>query len=304
MFKKNFAKKIENIFIFEYSDNTANKVKSFYRDDPFPNYEVTDDKQSIIKRGDKNPYTLNLKKFIGYNKKILEVGAGTSQFSNYLAAGTNNLIVAFDLNFNSLKIGSSFAKKNQIDNVEFVCGDIFDDIFQENIFDIVLCNGVLHHTKNSFGSFKQSIKCLKKNGFILVGLYNKYGRLRTFVRKYLYKILGKKYLMLFDPVLRNIGKDSSKKIDAWIKDQYTHPVERTHTFDEVLKWFEDCNLEFVNSFPNCEFLKNFDQEELLENLFRPGRKGNFIGRTLTQLSMIFTRQGSEGGLYLFLGKKK
>jgi 2-polyprenyl-3-methyl-5-hydroxy-6-metoxy-1,4-benzoquinol methylase len=304
MFKKKYSKKEEGILIFDHSDDTAKKVKNFYKDDPFPNYEISDNKASIVSKGNKNSYTLNLKKFIGHNKKIIEIGAGTSQLSNYLAVGNNNSITAFDVNFESLKIGSIFAKKNQINNLDFVCGDIFDNIFEDNIFDIVICNGVLHHTKDTFAAFQESLKWLKKDGFILLGLYNRYGRTRTFFRKYIYKIFGKKYLMLFDPVLRKINKDSKPKIDAWIKDQYTHPVERTHTFDDVIKWFDLCDVEFINSFPSCEFLKDFSNEKIFENLFVKGSKGSLIERILNQLFMIFTRQGSEGGLYLFLGKKK
>lgn len=304
MLKKKYLKKENNIYIFEFLDLTVKKVKAFYKDDPFPNYEIDDNKATVLNRGNNNLYTASLKKFIGHNKKILEVGAGTSQLSNYLAIGNNNFIVAFDANYESLLLGSEFSKKNEINNIEYVCGDIFDNIFEESYFDIALCNGVLHHTKNSFEAFKKSLKCVKKDGFILVGLYNKYGRFRTLVRKYLYKILGKKYLMLFDPVLRKINKQSVKKIDAWIKDQYTHPIERSHSFDDVLKWFNETNVEFINSYPSCDPFNEKNEEELLKKLFYPGNRRNFLERILSQLLMIFSRSGSEGGLYLFLGKKK
>jgi len=309
MFKKKFFKKIDDIYVFDYKDEVTQKVKNFYKDDPFPNYEISDNKSTILSKGDKNFYTKNLKNFIGYNKKVLEIGAGTSQLSNYLAIGNNNSIVAFDVNFPSLKLGNVFAKNNKISNIDFVCGDIFHDIFKDEFFDIVLCNGVLHHTKNTFEAFKSSIKSLKKNGYVLVGLYNKYGRLRTYIRKYLYKLFGKRYLLLFDPVLRKINKDSSKKIYSWIRDQYMHPVERSHTFDDVLNWFDESNVEFVNSYPNCEFFNNdqnyiLDDNVILKNFFQQGKKSNYLDRIFSQLLMIFTKSGSEGGLYLFLGKKK
>jgi len=309
MFKKKFFKKIDDIYVFDYKDEVTQKVKNFYKDDPFPNYEISDNKSTILSKGDKNFYTKNLKNFIGYNKKVLEIGAGTSQLSNYLAIGNNNSIVAFDVNFPSLKLGNVFAKNNKISNIDFVCGDIFHDIFKDEFFDIVLCNGVLHHTKNTFEAFKSSIKSLKKNGYVLVGLYNKYGRLRTYIRKYLYKLFGKRYLLLFDPVLRKINKDSSKKIYSWIRDQYMHPVERSHTFDDVLNWFDESNVEFVNSYPNCEFFNNdqnyiLDDNVIFKNFFQQGKKSNYLDRIFSQLLMIFTKSGSEGGLYLFLGKKK
>jgi ubiquinone/menaquinone biosynthesis C-methylase UbiE len=304
MFKKNNYTIYDGIKVFDCKDKITDKVITFYKDDPFPNYELFDNKLTILKKGDQNLFTANLKKFIGYNKKVLEVGAGTCQLSNYLSIGNNNQITAFDANLSSLRAGLNFAKKNEIRNVDFVCGDIFDNHFSENYFDIILCNGVLHHTKDTFGAMTQVIKSLKKNGILLVGLYNKYGRLRTFFRKYLYKIFGKKYLMIFDPVLRKTDSESIKKIDAWIKDQYTHPVERSHTFDEVIENFRINNIEFYNSFPSCDFFKNSDEQQDVSNLFEKGKKGSKIERLLAQICMVFNRQGDEGGLYIFLGQKK
>ena len=97
-------KLINNINVFSFKDLTAAKVKNFYKDDPFPNYEISDDKASIVLKGDKNLYTKNLKKFIGHGKKILEIGAGTCQLSNYLAIGNNNSITAFDLNLKDTSV--------------------------------------------------------------------------------------------------------------------------------------------------------------------------------------------------------
>tara|TARA_B100000963_G_scaffold317387_1_gene297804 strand:+ start:3488 stop:4402 length:915 start_codon:yes stop_codon:yes gene_type:complete len=300
---KNYSS-IEGIKLFLSSDDTTKNVISFYKDDPFPNYELTDNKLTILEKGDNNLFTSSLKKFIGYNKKILEVGAGTCQLSNYLGIGNRNNITAFDANLSSLKIGSDFAKKNEIKNINFICGDIFNEHFEDEYFDIILCNGVLHHTKDTFAAMEKISKSLKKDGIILVGLYNKFGRIRTFFRKFMYKLLGKKYLMLFDPVLRKINKKSVKKIDAWIKDQYTHPVERSHTYDELLEAFEKTNIKFFNSFPSCDFFNETEDNQNISSLFKRGDECKKIDRILTQISMIFNRQGDEGGLYIFLGQKK
>ena len=54
-----------------------------------------------------------------------------------------------------------------------------------------------------------------------------------------------------DPVLRNIKYGSENQIDAWIRDQYDHPLESVHTLDEVLKWFEENNIQYISSIPNC-----------------------------------------------------
>ena len=72
----------------------------------------------------------------------------------------------------SLEVGYNFSKNNHIENIQFVNGDIFDNIFEKNYFDLVWCNGVLHHTQNPQGAFDQITKILKPGGFIVVGLYN------------------------------------------------------------------------------------------------------------------------------------
>ena len=139
---------------------------------------------------------------------------------------------------------------------------------------------------------------LKKNGYILVGLYNKYGRARTLFRRFLYKIFGKFIVMFLDPTLRKIKKGNDNQIKSWIRDQYEHPVESLHTLDEVLIWFKKNKIEFINSIPSCSLNKN---ENL--NLFQKSSKGNFLTRLYLQVSMLFNNLGADGGLFIVIGKK-
>ena len=295
---KNKKFKIVNEIVnFKIDDPVASKVGNFYEIDPFPNYGINDDKNRILQIGDQNSFLKSLKTFIGFNKNIVEIGAGTCQWSNYFAIGTNNNVCSFVSSFNSLEIGKNFAKKNNINNVSFVRGDVFEQIFHDEVFDFLICNGVLHHTKDPYKAFKIILKSVKKDGYIIIGLYNKFGRIRTKARKFFYKIFGKKLIMLFDPMIRNIKKNSEEQIEAWIRDQYKHPVESLHTFDEILGWFKSNNVEFVNSIPSCDFMSNN------ENIFEKIGDGNLISRILNQISMIFTPLGGDGGLFVFIGKK-
>jgi SAM-dependent methyltransferase len=249
--KKNLEIK-NGIISSPINDEKTNKVVQFYKVTPFPNYKENDDKQSILAKGNNNILAKQFKKFIGHNKKILEVGCGTGQLSIYFAIGANNQIVAFDPTIESLQLANNFAVKNKISNINFVNADIFDDVLAHDYFDFVWCNGVLHHTKDPYKAFEIICKSLKENGYILIGLYNKIGRLRTLIRKYLSKIFGIKILDFLDPTLKKlkISKDEKK---AWINDQYFHPIENLHTVDEVLNWFKKNNITFVNSIPSCDF---------------------------------------------------
>ena len=83
-FKKNYQLR-DGIIDFDISDSITSKVGSFYEEDPFPNYKLEDNKQTILKIGDQNILLKEFKKFIGYNKSLVEIGSGTCQLANYLA---------------------------------------------------------------------------------------------------------------------------------------------------------------------------------------------------------------------------
>ena len=295
MLKKKCIKK-NGISFFQIKDSETNKVTSFYKKSPFPNYKLNDNKSTILDKGDKNYLTSRFKKFIGFNKDILEVGCGTGQFTNYFAIGTNNRVVGLDPTIESIELAAKFSNENSINNIRYVNADIFDDVLSDEFFDFIWCNGVLHHTKDPYGAFEVLIKSLKKKGYILIGLYNRIGRVRTLIRKYFFKILGKKLLMLIDPTLRNL-KNSPEEQKAWIRDQYMHPMEKLHTLDEVLNWFKKNNIEFISSIPSCDF------DEDHENLFQKKSKGSIYSRIINQIFMIFSSLGSDGGLFIVIGKK-
>ena len=296
----NFLKKEcvdkKGILSFEIQDEKTKKVIDFYNERPFPNYKDDDNKQTILRKGDKNFLANQFKNFIGYRKNILEVGCGTGQLSNYFAIGTNNNIVGLDPTKASLDLAKEFEDKNKISNIKFINADIFDDIFKDEVFDFIWTNGVLHHTKNPYGAFKILIKYLKKEGYVLIGLYNKLGRLRTIFRRYVYKIFGRKIIEKIDPTLRNLKLDDEEKM-AWIRDQYLHPIESLHTIDEVLKWFEKNDIEFISSIPSSDY--DYDYE----NIFEKKSSGTHFSRILNQFLMIFNSLGSDGGLFVLIGKK-
>ena len=293
--KKDLVKN-DDILSYPVTDNQTKKITDFYKITPFPNYKTNDDRGTILEKGNKNTLARQFKKYIGSNKTILEVGCGTGQLSIYFAIGTNNKIVSLDPTFASINLAKDFAKKNYVSNISFLNVDIFDDVLSDECFDFIWCNGVLHHTKDPYLAFKTSIKSLKKKGYILIGLYNRFGRLRTIIRKYLGKIFGVKIFKIFDPTLRKLKLNEEEK-NAWIRDQYFHPIESLHTIDEVLKWFRENNIEFISSIPSSDF--DYDYNDIFEKK----SKGTFYSRIINQISMIFNQLGSDGGLFILIGRK-
>tara|TARA_B100000989_G_C19471092_1_gene440723 strand:- start:156 stop:1088 length:933 start_codon:yes stop_codon:yes gene_type:complete len=290
----------DGILCFKIKSSVAIESCKFYSEAPFPNYQGYENAYVLEQTLTENVFLNDLKKYIGFNKKLIEVGSGTCQLSLALAIGTNNLLVAMDSTEQSLTLGKDFAKKNNIENVIFLNADIFDDVVQDNLFDVVWCSGVLHHTKNSKTGFEIISKWVKEDGLIVIGVYNKIGRLRTNFRQLIFKIFNKsrfskKLISILDPYLRK--KISEKKRRAWFRDQYEHPLERKHSIDEVINWFDDNSISFLGSIPSPIFeFKKISQMD--------GDKGSHTNRVFAQVAMLFSDLGREGGLCIVVGKKQ
>jgi len=293
--KKNLVNN-DNILSYRVTDSKTKIVTDFYKITPFPNYKINDDRVTILEKGNRNALAKQFKKYIGNNKTILEVGCGTGQLSNYFAIDNNIKVISLDPTLESIKLAKNFSIKNYISNITYLNVDIFDDVLSDECFDFIWCNGVLHHTKSPYLAFKTLIKSLKKNGYVLIGLYNRFGRLRTIIRKYLTKIFGLKILEILDPTLKKLKLDEDEK-NAWVRDQYFHPIESLHTIDEVLKWFKENNIEFISSIPSSDF--DYDYKDIFEKK----SEGTYYSRIINQISMVFNQLGSDGGLFILIGRK-
>lgn len=298
--KRLLFRNANGIICSEIKGSTTIKSIKFYSESPFPNYHGFENARVLQKIVSDNIFLCDLKKYIGLNKKFIEVGSGTCQLSLALAVGTNNKVVAMDPTIASLELGRDYAKNNNINNVIFLNSDIFEDALQDHFFDVVWCSGVLHHTKDSKKGFEIISKWVKEEGLIIIGVYNKIGRLRTNFRQLIYKIckknnFSKKIISILDPYLRKNLSDEKRR--AWFRDQYEHPLERKHSIDEVIHWFEDNNISFMGSIPSPNFeFKNISEMD--------GDKGTYLNRLFAQVTMLFSHLGGEGGLCIVVGKKQ
>jgi carbamoyltransferase len=277
--------------------DVTDKVKSFYEEHPFPNYDDHDTLQSLISKSRKGIYGKLLGEQIPFNAKILEVGCGTGQLSNFLAIGCRSVIGA-DLCLNSLRLAENFRKEQGLSRVRFTQINLFRPPFKTGEFDLVLCNGVLHHTSDPFGGFKSISRLVKPGGHIVIGLYNTWGRLLLDSRRVIFNITGGRFKWI-DPYMRKT-KMSAGKQDAWFHDQYLHPHESKHTMGEVLNWFDDQGFDFVNAVPK---LRPWDPFSNNEKLFVSAERGTVLDRALSQAKMIFTGN-QEGGFYIMIGRKR
>ena len=277
--------------------DVTNVVKSFYEKTPFPNYDQFECVEDLIRKAQANVFARLLNNQVPFNIRVLEVGCGTGQLSSFLGIG-HRFVFGTDICLNSLKLGQEFKKKNGLERVGFYQANLFRPIFKKETFPLVICNGVLHHTSDALLGFQNISRLVRKGGYIIVGLYNKYGRITTDFRRIIFGISANQFKFL-DPRLRNRSIGELKKL-TWFMDQYKNPHESKHTIGEVLRWFDETGFDFVKSIPKQ---KAFEKLSENEKLFRSDSRGNWLDHFFVQAQLLFSGS-KEGGFFLMIGRKK
>jgi carbamoyltransferase len=272
-------------------------VKSFYEEHPFPNYDDHDSLSSLISKSRRGIYARLLAEQIPYNARVLEVGCGTGQLSNFLGIGCRT-VIGTDLCMNSLRLAETFRRQQGLSRVRFLQMNLFKPALKPEQFDVVLCNGVLHHTSDPYGGFRSISRLVKPGGYIIIGLYNTYGRLLLDARRVIFRITGGR-LKWIDPYMRRTRMSLGKQ-DAWFHDQYLHPHESKHTMGELIRWYEDNGFEYINGIPKPRVWDAFSNQE---RLFEKNPAGTAVDRALAQAKMVWTGS-QEGGFYIMVGRKR
>lgn len=277
----------------EEKDDVRVRVQEFYEENPFPSYEGLEEFGELVNKGRHNPFTSRLLEAIGYNKLILDCGCGTGQLSHYLQLN-NNSVLGIDMTLNSLALAIEHKLRNRLPRSSFAQMNIFDLAVKDESFDVVISHGVLHHTYDARKAFSCVARKAKPGGIVMVGLYNSYARIMTWLRSKLVRLTGGK----IDYVVRNRIQDE-RKATIWIQDQYFNPHETWHSIDEVLGWFEENSIEFLNCFPRILGTSGEDDPDF----FAASDPGTRYQRVVTQLSWLATI-AREGSLFDLIGRRR
>ncbi|MFZ0309600.1 MAG: methyltransferase domain-containing protein [Candidatus Sulfotelmatobacter sp.] len=272
-------------------------VKAFYEENPFPNYDDIDSEATLMEKATRGVFARLLGEQIPQGALVLEVGCGTGQLTNFLGMHYNRRVFGSDMCLHSLRLANGFRERCRIKNAGFTQMNLFRPAFKPGVFDLVISNGVLHHTADPRGAFESIARLVKPNGVIIIGLYNKIGRLTTDFKRFLFRVSADK-LSFLDAHMRNKNYNQDRK-RAWFYDQYKHPHESKHTYSEVIEWFESNGFEYLFSIPKIE-AGAFSNDE---QLFEKHDKGTRFTRFLTELEMLL-QGGVDGALYIMIGRKQ
>ncbi len=275
----------------------THSMKEFYEKKPFPNYDGFDDVGTLIEKAQRGVFARMLDQEIPFGSSVLECGCGTGQLSNFLSI-SNRQTVGIDMCFNSLKLANGFKNRMALKRARFFQMNIFRPIFKPESFDVVISNGVLHHTSNPRLAFETIAKIAKPGGHVVIGLYHQYGRLFNDFRRKIFPYT-KGALNFLDKRLVDKNADEQRK-DTWYADQYLNPHESKHTIAEVVEWFEGAGIDFVSSIPKPRL---FDPIRPNDKLFSTTSIGSKTELFIKELSMAITDH-QDGGFFVVIGKKR
>src|SRR5262249_7815895 len=154
-----------------------------------------------------------------------------------------------DLSRAALELGAAAAARFGMERVLFVETDLHAPGVRAGAFDVVICSGVLHHTPDPRAAFATVARLCRSGGVIVVGLYNAYARIPDRLRRGLARALRHRFVP-FDSVLRDRAGQPARR-EAWLRDQYFHPLEHRHTLREVQRWFAENGVAYLRAYPSA-----------------------------------------------------
>jgi len=275
--------------------DVTDQIKAFYEKTPFPDYDEFDSIGSLVEKARRRVFGRLLDEQIPYGARIIECGCGTGQLTNFLSVA-GRTTVGSDMCLNSLRMAQGFKEKNALKRAHFIQMNLFRPCFAPGTFDLVISSGVLHHTADPRLGFDTIAKLVKPHGYILIGLYHKYGRLSTDFRRFIFNITGDHFTRLDSRMGEQISQARKK---SWFNDQYKNPHESKHTIAETLVWLKDNGFSFVKSIPKTVMFEPFKASE---QLFVPDQLGSKLGMALVERGMMFTG-GRDGGFFVVIARK-
>ena len=103
-------------------------------------------------------------------KVFCDIGCGCGRNLVY-ASKCAKKVIGIDLSTNSLAFSNELVNEN---NLELIEGNNLSIPLENSIADLVISDGVCHHTGDTFKAFSECVRILKPNGSLYLAVYKKY----------------------------------------------------------------------------------------------------------------------------------
>lgn len=159
----------------------------------------------------------DLERFKG--KTCLDAGCGGGRYTVALCNLGAERVFGLDFTPSNIKETAKWVEKfDYSDKVDLREGDITQLPYEDETFDIVVCNGVLHHIDNHNKAIYECVRCLKTGGQFIIFMHGAYGvhwHLWEFARKIIHAHVPYEFSYR---MLKTLGFDEGKVwhyLDTW-----------------------------------------------------------------------------------------
>ena len=128
-----------------------------------------------------NVYLKFIDEYLTDTIEVLDIGCGTGLITNLFANKYKSNFTAIDFSRGVL-FGKEYAEKNKITNTTWLHQN-FLDYKTNNKYDVIICQGVLHHIPEYKKALEIIKTLLKPGGILLLGLYHPLGKIAQKIMK-------------------------------------------------------------------------------------------------------------------------
>src|SRR5271165_3678205 len=253
-------------------DDSADAVRAFYESHPYPAPIGNLDRHRDLYRNPDRRRALSLLLWPTEkpraNRDILVAGCGTSQAAIHALREPGARVTAIDISETSLRYTRDLQQKYRLRNLDLhrLAIEQVEELGQ--MFDQIVCTGVLHHLPDPDIGLRSLRNVLAQNGAMHLMVYAAYGRAGIYMMQEYCRLLG---VGASDEELRDLGttigalssdhpiagvarraKDF-RNPDA-LADALLHPQDRAYTVPQLYAWLERCGLSFGRWFEQAPYL--------------------------------------------------
>src|SRR5205823_14215485 len=96
----------------------------FYEKTPFPNYDDLDNRRALLEKAREGMFARLLNEQIPYDARVVEIGCGTGQLTNFLAIAYRS-VLGVDICLNSRRLAQRFKVEHSIKRATFAQMSLF-----------------------------------------------------------------------------------------------------------------------------------------------------------------------------------
>jgi len=202
-------------------------------------------------------HRLKLPLMLFQGKSILEFGSGTGETTHCYALW-GGVVDCVELNKVSCEKLTKLFQDSSLDEYLLGVHNVdFDHFTPNQQYDFCCAEGCLHLADNPLQAFNNLISGLRPGGIVVIAVPETLGHFQEFLKRYLlYKLSDKKDNVvhnaktIFAEVLNRASKAGGRSVESIVFDKYLNRNIRSLPATEVLKWFQENNITYYNSWPN------------------------------------------------------